>query len=164
SSVFLLNVRDVSDKALRNLQNYVREGGGVAFFLGDRVNPEFYNKKLYAGGKGIFPAPLADRPYPPISEKELEPDLLDGQLKLFVRDEKNPIFAEVWQPAYRPFFQFLPIKRYYPVPRRNWNPPAGMVEELATLPNHRAMQDYASEGQAIMDALNQAINDPKVAK
>ena len=44
-SIYLLNVRELSDKALRNLEEYVRQGGSVAFFLGERVNPEFYNQE-----------------------------------------------------------------------------------------------------------------------
>jgi hypothetical protein len=164
ASIYLLNVRQVTEKGLRNLENYVREGGNVAFFLGDRVDPEHYTKKLYADGKGIFPAPLADRPFPPISDPEMEPDLFDGQLKLFVRDASQPIFAEVWQPRYRRYFQFLPIRRYYPVPRRNWNRAPGAVEELATLPNRRSMNDYAAPAQEILDSLNQLLSEPRFAK
>src|SRR5262249_14556395 len=63
-SIYLLNVRELSDKARKNLEAYVRDGGSVAFFLGDQVRPEYYTNTLYAEGKGIFPAPLADRPYP----------------------------------------------------------------------------------------------------
>jgi hypothetical protein len=63
-SIYLLNVRDLSDKALKNLDNYVRNGGSAAFFMGEKVDPNFYNKKLYANGKGLFPVPLADKPSP----------------------------------------------------------------------------------------------------
>jgi hypothetical protein len=161
SSIFLLNVRDLSDKGLKNLEGYVRDGGGVAFFLGERVNAEYYNKSLYAGGKGIFPAPLAPRPFPPISEPEMEPNFFDGQLKIFVRIENHPLFADVWQRNLRGIFQFLGIKRYFPVPRRNWFPEPGVVEELVALPNRLSVRDYAGVGQEILDALNQPINDPK---
>src|SRR5262249_15214129 len=62
ASIFLLNVPQISDKGVRNLESYARGGGSVAFFLGERVNADRYNERLYANGKGIFPAPLADRP------------------------------------------------------------------------------------------------------
>src|SRR5205807_7304976 len=52
ASIYLLNVRDFSDKALKNLQNYLRDGGSIAFFLGERVRPEFYTEKLYKKGSG----------------------------------------------------------------------------------------------------------------
>ena len=42
-----------------NLEAYVRDGGGVAFFLGEQVNVDFYNQQLYADGAGCFPVPLA---------------------------------------------------------------------------------------------------------
>jgi hypothetical protein len=163
ASIYLLNVGTLSDKALKNVESYLRDGGSVAFFLGDKVRSDFYTDRFYNKGKGIFPAPLRDRPQPPLSEEEMQPDLFDNQLKLFVRDEKHPIFAEVWQPNYRAVFNFLPIKRYFPVPRRDWlkNP---NVEELATLPNQRSMRDYSGEAQSVVDALTQAVNDPKFDK
>src|SRR5262249_23110092 len=62
-SVFILNVPKIqSEKGLKNLEEYVSRGGRVAFFLGDRVQAQEYNKTLYDGGKGIFPVPLAARP------------------------------------------------------------------------------------------------------
>jgi hypothetical protein len=164
AAIYLLNVRELSDKGLRNLENFVRDGGGLAIFLGDHVNPDYYTKKLYAGGKGLFPAPLADRPFPPVSEPEMDPNLIDGQFKLFVRDETNPIFADVWQQPYRTYFKFLPIKRYYPVALRGWDRTPGRVQELATLPNRRPLQDYAITVQELLDALNAPIQDPQCAR
>ncbi|HEV3078841.1 MAG TPA: BatA domain-containing protein [Gemmataceae bacterium] len=164
ASIYLLNVRDFSDKALKNLENYVRDGGSVAFFLGERVRPEFYNDKLYKKGNGIFPAPLADRPTPPMSDKELEPDLFDLQLKLFVRDPNHPIFQEIWKPKYQPYFAFLSIKRYYTVPRRQWEFKPGQVEEIVTLPNQKSMREYANQGQLILESLGRLISDPQNAK
>lgn len=164
ASIYIANVRDLSDKARRNLEAYIRDGGSVAFFMGERVNSDFYNKSLWAGGKGFFPVPLADKYRPTSTEPELEPNLFDGQLKLFVRDETNPIFADVWDPHVRTIFNFLPIKRYFPVNRRTWNPEPGQVEELVTLPNERSIRDYAAQAQEIVDALDQSINDPNMSK
>ena len=52
----------MSDKAVANLESYVKAGGGVAFFMGPSIKAndikEFYNGKLWNEGKGIFPAPL----------------------------------------------------------------------------------------------------------
>jgi hypothetical protein len=164
AAIYLLNVRDLTDRGLRNLQNYVRDGGGAAFFLGERVNSEFYNQRLYAGGKGIFPAPLADRPYPPSSDPELEPKLFDEQPKILVRNESHPIFAEVWKPRVRGIFNFLPIKRYYPVPRRKWERQPGQIEELVTLPNQRSIRDYGTGVQDVVESLGPLIAVPSLAK
>src|SRR5262249_54213615 len=59
--VFLLNVPDLKERALKNLEEFAKNGGGVAFFLGDKVKLGEYNSALYNNGKGIFPAPLSDR-------------------------------------------------------------------------------------------------------
>lgn len=40
---------------LEALEKYVRGGGGLAIFTGDRVNLDFYNGPLYAGGAGLSP-------------------------------------------------------------------------------------------------------------
>ena len=168
-SIYLLNVRELSDKALKNLQTYVREGGSVAFFLGERVNPDFYNKKLYAKGTGLFPAPLADRPSPELSAEEQqqkhEQNLQGAQNQLYLRkvSEKHPIFREVYK--FRALFQFLTVQRYYPVPRLKWNAEARQknhVEELATLPNERPVSDYEGTAKGLLDSL--PVQDPQYAK
>lgn len=44
--VFLSNVRELSTREAERLYAYAERGGGVAFFLGDRVNPVRYNEVL----------------------------------------------------------------------------------------------------------------------
>jgi len=48
--LYLVNVPSLQPDALAALEDYVRGGGGLAWFLGDLVQPDFYNKTLYAGG------------------------------------------------------------------------------------------------------------------
>lgn len=168
ASIYLLNVRELAnDKQLKNLEDYVREGGGVAFFLGDRVtNSDYYNKKLYAGGAGIFPAPLADHPSPLLGEEEkrdkLLQNLLDPQFQLLIRKEDHPLFDfdDKVKTHVRLAFKFLTIDRYYPVPRQRWPRRQG-VEELLTLPNNRPVSDYESTAQDIAREL--VLEDPKYA-
>ena len=161
-AIYLLNVRELSDRALKNLESYVRDGGSVAFFLGDRVNPDYYTKKLYANGKGLFPAPLADHPSPVLSEEEKQQkqDLLDPRYQIFIRNPAHPVFAEVSKS--KEFFKFLSIDRYYPVPRTRWNKEAGRVEELVTLPNDRPVTEYQGAAQEILDVL--PVDDAQYAK
>jgi len=40
------------------LEEFVRAGGGLAIFAGDRLNPTFYNGPFYAGGSGLSPLRL----------------------------------------------------------------------------------------------------------
>jgi len=44
--------------AVEAIERFVREGGGLAVFTGDRVEPTFYNRFLYAGGQGLLPLPV----------------------------------------------------------------------------------------------------------
>ena len=71
--VVLANVADLPAQSasgagatpLKALEDYVRSGGGLLIFTGDRLNPTFYNGPLYDGGTGLSPLkilpPVADR-------------------------------------------------------------------------------------------------------
>ena len=58
AAVYLLDVPRLADDELTSLENYVRGGGGVAFFVGADTDRSFYNDRLYHDGQGLFPAPL----------------------------------------------------------------------------------------------------------
>jgi hypothetical protein len=55
--VVLSNVGTVPDSFAAKLQNYLRQGGGLLIFLGDKVQPESYNQKLAQ----VLPAQLTER-------------------------------------------------------------------------------------------------------
>ncbi len=44
--IFLCNVGQLTRSEVRLLDNYLQRGGGLVFFLGDRVQPEAYNRLL----------------------------------------------------------------------------------------------------------------------
>ncbi len=58
--VILANIRQLNDDQLQALENYIREGGSLLIFPGDRINRDWYNSKLFKGGQGILPAPLGN--------------------------------------------------------------------------------------------------------
>src|SRR5262249_55913681 len=133
-------------------------GGSVAFYLGEKVEPEYYNQKLYAEGKGIFPVPLAGQPTPHLTEEQKFERRFDGQYKVFFRDPTHPLFAELFKDeaehrAFLDFLKFLVIDRYYPVPRLKWKNESGQAKELMTLPNRRSIDDYKDEAQDILRKL-----------
>src|SRR5262245_59572070 len=68
ASVFLLNVPQVTEAGAKALETYVKEGGGVGFFLGPNVKPLEYNKWLYNDGNGVFPVPLPEKPTDPLDD------------------------------------------------------------------------------------------------
>jgi hypothetical protein len=166
-SIYLLNIPQLKAEEKKNLENYVRHGGGLVFFMGPKVNPKYYNDQLYkddvgTDGKGLFPVPLAERPTEPLKEEDQIKRLFDDQYKLFLRNPKHP-FAEVLAER-RDLFKFLLINRYYPILRAKWNPEPGTVEELMTLPNERQPLDYGGEAQDIGKALDRMARDEQYAK
>lgn len=164
-SIFLLNVPELSDKAVKNLEDYVRQGGNIAVFVGDQVKPGRYNETLYKNGKGLFPVPLAERPTDPLTpEEKLQKLLLDDQQKVFLRGQ-HPIFADVL--PIQTVFRFLVIDRYWPAQRRDrWNNEPGTVEELATLPNEKPLENFRASGNDLNNRIKKVIdeNDPKYEK
>jgi hypothetical protein len=149
-TIFLLNVQELTPntKQLTNLENYIKEGGGVGFFLGPRVNGNWYNKNLYKAGQGLFPVPLRENFFPPNNEEARKTEVT-GQPHLLLRDEQYPtieqypIFGPIFtDPKQRVFLNDLPVRRYFQVPRGDWRPEPGKVEELATLPNEQFATDF----------------------
>lgn len=53
-AVLLSNVPELSSAEAERLTDYTRAGGGVAFYLGDRVRAERYNDSLAAGSSSVF--------------------------------------------------------------------------------------------------------------
>jgi len=56
--------------AVTACEQYVRAGGGMMIFTGDRVNPTFYNGPMYADGSGLSPFAIAQRKGDPDRRKE----------------------------------------------------------------------------------------------
>ena len=57
--VILANVPDFSDAVVSALENYLRRGGGLIIFGGDRVNAGFYNGRLFQRTR-LLPATLGE--------------------------------------------------------------------------------------------------------
>ncbi|VTS05127.1 BatA domain-containing protein [Tuwongella immobilis] len=161
SNIFLINVRELSDKAVKNLTEYVQAGGGVGFFMGPNVRPEFYNK-LYADGKGLFPVPLADAPTDPLKPEERASRLFTFQMQIFPREETHPALERLYtdgrgdkinREQYNKDLRFVVIDRYFPVPRLKWKPDLDRVQELMTLPNFRPMAEYERTTRSLLDRI-----------
>lgn len=57
-TIVLANVRQLSDRWVRALKEFVNNGGGLLIFPGDRIDTTWYNRVL-ANDNGILPLPLA---------------------------------------------------------------------------------------------------------
>jgi hypothetical protein len=58
SVALLANVRRLNDLQLKALEEYVRGGGGLLLFPGNRVDSAWWNAQLYKNGEGLLPAML----------------------------------------------------------------------------------------------------------
>ena len=57
--VVLANVPQLSDLQVKTLDDYVRRGGGLLIFPGDRNNRDWYKSKTLASGAGLLPCEFA---------------------------------------------------------------------------------------------------------
>ncbi|HXJ58090.1 MAG TPA: BatA domain-containing protein [Verrucomicrobiae bacterium] len=83
-AVILANVPDFNDSTVRNLENYLRRGGGLMVFPGARVNTGFYNERL-AKRLAILPAEWG--------EHRGQPDRDDQFVTLQEKDYEHPIVS-----------------------------------------------------------------------
>lgn len=58
--IFLANVYQLSESRVTELEEYVRNGGGLVVYLGDKVRQDFYNQYLHRDGEGLLPVRLVD--------------------------------------------------------------------------------------------------------
>lgn len=153
--VFLLNVPKLSDKARTNLEEHVKAGGGVAFFLGDKIQSAHYNRQLYRKGEGIFPVQLASKPTDPPDEKQKGKEKTERpkatSATLVLRHARHPLCADLNEVA--AFLSFVEIERYFPINRGKRDKAAGHLEELIALPNEGELDAFKEEAQK----LNRAI-------
>jgi hypothetical protein len=151
-SIFIMNVAELSPKQITGLETYVKEGGGVAFFMGPQVNAAAYNKNLYRNGEGVFPVPLKESYFPPPGQDTL-PETFGDTPRILLRDDQYkelgtyPIFgpAEFNNALAKQLLGGLSINRYFQVPRAEWHPDPSRVYELATLPNDEEITRYQKD-------------------
>jgi hypothetical protein len=163
--IFILNVKELDAESVTNLEKYVTNGGGVAFFMGKNVSPARYNATLYRDGQGLFPVPL--KPADP--GEKMEPTekimrLLAKQPNIYIRDDQHPMFAPVYKEdvdrTVDKFFPFLNIDKYYSVQKAKWNKSANQ-DELITLPNRRDVKDFVDEAALLNEELRTLADDQK---
>lgn len=104
-SVFMLNVSDLTPDALAPLEEYVKAGGGLAWFLGDEIRPSFYISELYKGGAGLFPVKIG------IVANQTQPS---GDSEPATEFLEHPIFG-VFQGQENPFTELTRVFEYFPV-------------------------------------------------
>lgn len=57
-AIYLIDVPEIGENAAEALSQYVRGGGGLAWFLGHEIDRENYNRTLLGPDRHLLPAPL----------------------------------------------------------------------------------------------------------
>ncbi len=89
--IYLTDVDRLDEKAVRNLESYVEQGGGLGIFVGPYTNLAFYNSQLFKDGEGLLPMPLEKSIEIPELIEDIVPDIAPRQHLFFkpVLDMKN---------------------------------------------------------------------------
>ena len=97
--VFLLNVYRLPTERLAALEEYVRGGGGLVFFLGDQIDPAIYNATFYGRGddvgKKLLPLLLRDTAGSSESYVNINAPALDHPVVRFLRGINQIVFRTV---------------------------------------------------------------------
>ncbi len=121
-AMFLLDIDRLDESAIRNVEEFVRRGGGVSFFLGPNCNLSFYTSQLFRNGKGILPMPLDRVVTIPEQMDDRVPDINAVQ---------HPIFAPMLGRK-TSVLDLVQIKQIVQPPLE-WTPPVEDTEILATV-------------------------------
>jgi hypothetical protein len=60
--VILANVADIRTEQAQALHSFVRQGGGLMIFLGEKVNPRIMEARMQVGTDSLLPGKIADKP------------------------------------------------------------------------------------------------------
>jgi len=86
-AIVIANVGSVTQDTRDALNRYVEGGGGVLWFLGDRVDPVTMNDLFWEGGDGLLPFQLLE-----VFPQEENPR---NRYALVVEREEHPVFKEM---------------------------------------------------------------------
>jgi hypothetical protein len=125
AAIYLANIERLDPAEIEALESYVRAGGGVAFFLGERSTSDFFNKQLYRNGEGLFPLPLAQSVQLLVDRLEKVPD---------VEVTDHPIFS-VFAGERNSFISAVIIERYFAAPKGWQADPDSTTKVIAKVRN-----------------------------
>ncbi len=78
-AIYLIDLPEIGENSASALAEYVRRGGGIAWFLGPAVNRQAYNAALLSQGRFLLPAPLDTQLELPAADDNSSPDMLFGE-------------------------------------------------------------------------------------
>jgi len=84
--LYLINVAELAPDAIAAVEDFVRNGGGLIWYMGDAVRPALFNERLFKPEGGLFPVRLDSAP------RSLSHDGVAGAIADIVPGE-HPLFA-----------------------------------------------------------------------
>ncbi len=125
-SIFLCDVGRLDPPGIENLETYIKNGGGVAVYVGPNATAQGYNGAFYRDGEGFFPLPLEQMGYLVAPLEQAEPDM---------QVEDHPVFAPLLGER-NPLLRLVNVHQYLQAPAA-WRPdPDSAVRVVARLRDH----------------------------
>lgn len=121
--IYLINIPELPSDTVAMLQEYVRKGGGLVWYMGDAVRPSFYNEKLFSDQGGIFPVRLGVAP--------VEVVRTDPSKAAEISVANDPLF-ELFNRAQVPILDQVFIQLMYPLAPENPETP-NIAEDVRIL-------------------------------
>ncbi len=130
-SIVLINVPQLPEDGVVALERYVAGGGGLAWYVGNLTQSDFYNDRLFNEGRGIFPVRLqktaALLPHD-LSAAAPVPDVIP--------QNDHPLLAMLDQPELN-LLQYITINAWLPVDTDWWTSGEERDESLRVIANLR---------------------------
>ena len=140
--IYLLNIGRLDDATIKSLESYVRQGGGVIFFMGPNTDRRFVNRQLYRDGEGIFPLPL-------LGPMDLLVDALEPTADVVIHEKSS--LGRLASPSYQT--SAVRISRYISVPS-DWKPAANStIQVIAHLRNGAPLIVEQKQGRGTVVAV-----------
>jgi hypothetical protein len=132
-AVYLMDVRELDESAVKQLIVYCDNGGGLAIFAGPQIDMERYNERLYLDGKGILPMPLR--------RQELLPPRINDTPDINIEGSEHPVFRNLLR-GRNPIIRMAHVDRYLQ-PRQGWS--ADEVDGVEVIAFYRNGDPFAVE-------------------
>ncbi|MFN7182087.1 MAG: BatA domain-containing protein, partial [Planctomycetota bacterium] len=101
--VIIANLNMLSGKAVENIDNYLKNGGVLIFFLGNKVQSDSYNRSFFKSNNNIMPCQLIEK---------LDFSNISTSTEEFVRIGSIDLFHPVIVPNKDVFKKYLPTLRF----------------------------------------------------
>ncbi|MGA0867641.1 MAG: BatA domain-containing protein [Planctomycetota bacterium] len=127
--VWICNVARIGPELAARLESYVDAGGGLAIWLGDRVDLGAWHETMWRGGQGLLPLPLG----------EVDGDL-DTPRGIHLAAEDHPLFDAATDALRLMFAELCLVGRFV------------TMEDRSDAPVQRLLRVGAADGPLLMAA------------